>query len=188
MALDTSPTDWTSSDAKGKLPLLQACIQEALRLHPPNHYLLPRDVGLQGYQLGKYFLLPGVQVAASPFVTGRDAEVFGEKTDEFRPKRWLEASAEDLKRMERCTLAFGVGSRICPGRHIALMEINKLLPVLLRRFRFRPTPRIASSPHRHPLGTNRVTGRKDKCAPYIVESSWFGVVKDQWIDVTVRQT
>ena len=31
---------------------------------------------------------------------------------------------------------FGSGSRICTGRHLAMLEMNKTLPTLLRRYNF----------------------------------------------------
>lgn len=32
------------------------------------------------------------------------------------------------------SLIFGAGSRVCLGRHISLVEIHKLVPLLLREF------------------------------------------------------
>ena len=34
-------------------------------------------------------------------------------------------------------LQFGGGSHLCIGRNLALLEMNKVLPQLLRRYRFR---------------------------------------------------
>ncbi|KAK5239220.1 hypothetical protein LTR40_014725 [Exophiala xenobiotica] len=36
--------------------------------------------------------------------------------------------------MERCMFQFGGGSHVCIGRHLALLEMNKVLPQLLRRY------------------------------------------------------
>lgn len=56
--------------------------------------------------------------------------------ERFLPERWLDADAEQLKRMEHGSLAFGAGSRTCTGKAISLVEISKVVPELLRRFDF----------------------------------------------------
>jgi len=47
--------------------------------------------------------------------------VYGEDVDCFRPERWLDATEEQLKAMERSSLAFGAGSRVCIGKNISMM-------------------------------------------------------------------
>jgi cytochrome P450 len=56
----------------------------------------------------------------------------------FRPERWLEAIDEDdnNKSREACLMPFGLGSRTCIGKNISLLEINKLIPVLVRDYDF----------------------------------------------------
>lgn len=39
--------------------------------------------------------------------------------------------------MERYFLTFGSGTRTCIGKHIATLEINKLVPELVRRYDFK---------------------------------------------------
>ncbi|KAK2014986.1 hypothetical protein LZ32DRAFT_672897, partial [Colletotrichum eremochloae] len=47
---------------------------------------------------------------------------------EFRPKRWLEAETEEVKRMEgRLELIFRYGKWECLGRNVAMMELQKVL-------------------------------------------------------------
>jgi cytochrome P450 len=62
--------------------------------------------------------------------------VFGLAADEFRPERWLEALSECAVVMEHSMVHFGLGSRTCIGRNVSLLEINKLLPILMRDFDF----------------------------------------------------
>lgn len=38
--------------------------------------------------------------------------------------------------MERYFLTFGSGTRTCIGKHISTLEINKLVPELVRRYDF----------------------------------------------------
>lgn len=72
----------------------------------------------------------------NPWVAARDKTVYGADAYTFRPERWLEASTEELKIMERNFLAFGAGARTCLGKNISHLEMSKLVPQLLRRFDF----------------------------------------------------
>lgn len=38
--------------------------------------------------------------------------------------------------MEQSLIPFGLGSRTCIGKNVSLLEINKLIPVLVRDFDF----------------------------------------------------
>jgi cytochrome P450 len=61
-------------------------------------------------------------------------KVFGADAELFRPERWLEASAEQLRVMEVAHIGFGRGRRVCIGQHIAMMEIKKVLGTVVRGF------------------------------------------------------
>ncbi|KLJ09236.1 hypothetical protein EMPG_15344 [Blastomyces silverae] len=116
----------TDAEARA-LPYLQACIKECFRFWPPITGIMPR-------------ICPREAVVCEVF--GGDAEVFS-------PGRWLgrrefsqeqsngEKEAERLNRMERTVeLVFGQGKWGCLGKPISLLEINKVLVELLRRFDF----------------------------------------------------
>jgi cytochrome P450 len=51
---------------------------------------------------------------------------------EFRPQRWLnrEGGAHDIS----AHAPFGSGPRLCPGRSLALVEMNALLSMLYKAF------------------------------------------------------
>ncbi|KAK1449429.1 hypothetical protein CMEL01_08744 [Colletotrichum melonis] len=117
------------------MPYLAACIKEALRIHPPVTTTLPRHVPRGGAYICGRFFPGGTRVSVSPFVVARDKKLFGEDSDAFRPERWLECSPEKAFDMENGCLHFSHGARICLGRHIAVMEICKVMAALLRRFR-----------------------------------------------------
>lgn len=119
-----------------KLPYFQAVIKEALRMHPAVGLLLERVVPSSGCTLGAHTLPPGTVVGMNPWIAARDPAVYGSDAFTFRPERWLEASEEQLKAMERNFLAFGAGARSCLGKNISLLEMSKLVPQVLRRFEF----------------------------------------------------
>ncbi|KAK7947847.1 cytochrome P450 [Apiospora aurea] len=123
-------------ETKRHLPYLSACIRESLRLHPPIPNLFSRLVppSGDGKTIDGFPIPPGTQMLSHAVVVQRDADAFGpEPTDEFRPERWLE-SEERSARMEGYMYTFGMGPRVCLGKELALMEMHKLVPEVLRRF------------------------------------------------------
>lgn len=88
-----------------ELTYFQAVIKEALRMHPAVGLLLERVVPRGGAEVGGAWLAGGTVVGINPWVAARDKEVYGEDADNFRPERWLEADADQLKVMERSFLA-----------------------------------------------------------------------------------
>ena len=123
---------FTWSDVKD-LPYLGAVIKEALRVHPAVGLPLERIVPQGGVELCGHFLPSGTTVGCSAWTVHLN-QVFGECPHEFRPRRWLEASSEQHRAMEKAFLAFGAGARTCIGKNISLLEIYKLVPALLTRF------------------------------------------------------
>ncbi|GEM06298.1 cytochrome P450 [Rhodotorula toruloides] len=169
-----------------KLSYFQSCLKETLRLHPAVPWTLPRVVPKDGAVLAGRYFAPGTQVAMSPFVFHRRTEAFGPDAAVFRPERWLEATEEEKKVMERNLITFGSGSRVCIGKNISLMEITKVLPTLFWKYRFSFTPRnLPNSPHRLPGRT--VDGTLDDKEPWHVKSQWFAVQHDFWVDVEERE-
>lgn len=118
------------------MPLLNACIKESLRMHPPIGMLMERYVPPGGAILAGHFLPEGTIVGVNPWVVARDRDVFGNDADNFRPDRWLVDTTEQRARMDRANLAFGYGSRSCIGKNLALLSITKLAARLLRDYEF----------------------------------------------------
>ncbi|KAL4996290.1 cytochrome P450 [Aspergillus recurvatus] len=90
----------------GELPYLDAMIEEGSRIHPP-------------------FGLPYERVLPK-----EGATICG------NPERWLRCDSEKRKLMENTLLTFGAGHRSCMGKHIAYLEMYKVIPILLQRFDF----------------------------------------------------
>lgn len=67
-----------------------------------------------------YRIPAGSIVLGNHFAITRDETVFGDKTQDFWPERWL---AEDGSLKDLPGVGFGYGRRICTGRHIALNSI-----------------------------------------------------------------
>ncbi|CAG8940296.1 unnamed protein product [Penicillium salamii] len=135
------PVSWKQSQEQ--LPYLDAVIREALRLHPAVGLMLERVVPTEGLQLpdGGSFLPAGTIVGANPWIIHRHP-LFGEDVESFIPERWLKMSMETdadfqirKQNMIRATFTFGAGPRTCIGKNISLLEMYKLIPSLLLRYK-----------------------------------------------------
>ncbi|KAI0141601.1 cytochrome P450 [Xylariaceae sp. FL1272] len=125
--------EWTQAQT---LPYFQACLKEAMRLRPAVGLNITRYAPApDGVEIEGRHYPAGTRIAVNGWVLHRDKTVFGEDADFFRPERWLE-DEENARVMERFMFQFGGGSHVCIGRNLALLEINKVCPRLLRDFDF----------------------------------------------------
>lgn len=166
-----------------KLEYFQAIIKETLRIYPAVPWPMPRVAPEGGAEMGGHYFPPGTCVGISAYAFHK--RVYGSDSDKFRPERWLEATAEEKSFLERNLLTFGGGSRVCIGRNISIMEMTKLVPQMFWRYKFNITPRKQGSPHKYPHGRG-LDGVKDGESWYI-ESSWFAVQRDLFLDISKRE-
>ena len=114
-----------SFDETNDMPYFTACVKETLRMFPPTPIILPRYVCKGGLSLSGVFIPEDTEIAANPWITNRDQNIFGIDSDQFRPDRWLEIAGR-TKEMEKYNFTFGYGSRECIGKNLALLEAQKL--------------------------------------------------------------
>ncbi|KAH8647792.1 cytochrome P450 [Xylariales sp. PMI_506] len=141
--IDTNPqTPANSSDPSSgvvswavgsKLPYFQACIKEALRIHPPASLMLPRVAPAGGIKIGDRFFPAGTVLSLSAWVMHHARELWGDDVDEFRPERWL---GDDAAELDKFWMPFGAGYMSCPGQHIARMELTKVCATIIRDYDF----------------------------------------------------
>lgn len=87
-----------------------------------------KQVGVDGDIFNGMLIPEGTRIGHSTWAVTHDASVFGNDVNLFRPERWLEANDETRLRMRKQTeLVFGSGRWGCPGRAIALIELNKVV-------------------------------------------------------------
>ncbi|EXF78391.1 hypothetical protein CFIO01_11652 [Colletotrichum fioriniae PJ7] len=120
------------------MSFLQACIKESLRLHPATGLPLARVVPKGGVNLLGRDFNEGCVVGVNTWVLHRNKDVFGADANEYCPDRWSSQDKEHISLMESNWIPFGVGSRTCIGKNISLLEINKLVPTLVKTFDFTP--------------------------------------------------
>lgn len=111
-----------------RLPYLQACIWEGLRLNPPFHGLVPKLPPAGGETFKGVYYPEGTEVAVSLQAMCKHRDVFGVDTELFRPERWLEVDQETKVRFRQTVdTVFGAGRWLCLGRHVAMMELGKAM-------------------------------------------------------------
>lgn len=178
-----SLTEPCSYAAAVRLDYLQACIKEALRLHPPISMSLPRIVPSGGDIIDGRFFPAGTIVGVSPYLLHRNTDVWGADAAAFRPERWLDASEETIKTQARNFFSFGGGARQCIGRNISMMEITKALPRLLWHFQFDLLPGLTTR-HLSPRSTEGVHSEHE---PWHVSSGWFLNAEELIMQVRARR-
>ncbi|XBH71785.1 hypothetical protein VPH35_099188 [Triticum aestivum] len=71
----------------------------------------------------------------SNIIQHRSKEIWGRDADEFNPMRLEKGSLGAVKNMY-AMLAFSCGPRGCPGRNYAMIEVQTVMAMILRRFSF----------------------------------------------------
>jgi len=135
---------WTETQSS-ELPYLRAVIKESLRMNPALSLPLERIVPAGGLSVqhpddakSSTFIPADTIIGINPYVLHRDLRIFGEDAESWNPSRWLESSgnsAEKIKNMDHSLLSFGAGKRSCLGKNIAMLELHKLVPAVLMRFK-----------------------------------------------------
>ncbi len=106
-------------------------LEESMRLYPPA-YAVGREAVEEDLILGQR-IPPKSILLISIFALHRDPRHW-EDPEAFRPERF---AAERIKERPRLAyMPFGAGPRMCIGNHFAMMEMQLLLAMLIRRFDF----------------------------------------------------
>ncbi|KAI1110083.1 cytochrome P450 [Nemania sp. NC0429] len=124
------------------IPYLEAVVREGMRILPAVSMLLERYVPAPGLTLPDGRIIPaGTAVGVNAYVMGRNKKVWGSDANEFRPERWLQHEDESdsayharIQMFSAADLTFGDGARVCIGRHIANLEMYKIVATLITRF------------------------------------------------------
>ncbi|KAH8649346.1 cytochrome P450 [Xylariales sp. PMI_506] len=123
------------ADSK-ELEYLQACIKESLRLFgPAGTGLPPLRVALPGgLTIEDQFFPAGTVLSLHPYTMQIDKACWGADAEEFKPVRWM---TSDITSKEPFWLVFGLGYTICPGHHLAKVELSKITATLVRDYDIR---------------------------------------------------
>jgi len=110
-------------------------IDETLRLYPPAWIIGRHSLGED--QLGQYHIPKDTNCLIPVYYIHRDPR-FWDEPEKFDPERF---SKENSKGRHRFVyFPFGGGPRLCIGNNFALMEMQIIVPMLVRAFRLKKSP------------------------------------------------
>jgi sterol 14-demethylase len=113
-----------------QLVVLERCIKEAERMHPPLILLMRRVV--RDLVVGQHVVPAGDIALVSPAAAHRLPEVFRDP-DRYDPDRFGPGRQEDRKH-RHALIGFGGGHHRCIGSTFAYQQVKAIWSVLLRRF------------------------------------------------------
>ncbi|MEU2563040.1 cytochrome P450 [Streptomyces longispororuber] len=127
----TDGTPRLGAEPLRRMELLERCVREAERLHPP--LILFMRKALQEVELVGHTVPAGALVMLSPAVAHRMPEIFRDP-DRFDPARY-EAPREE-HRQPHALIGFGGGRHRCVGSAFAYLQVKAVWSVLLREVAF----------------------------------------------------
>lgn len=141
---------------KLQTPLINSCIKEVLRMHPPIHSLIRKvssDLPVTHIEGRQYVVPKGYYVLAAPGVTQVDPKLWPEPL-EFKPTRWISGKQEKAILDQIATdaesnkqdfgwgvvstgasspyIPFGAGRHRCIGEQFAHVQLGTILATLVR--------------------------------------------------------
>ena len=117
-------------EALRQLAVLERCIKEAERMHPPLILLMRRV--LRDFAVGGYVVPAGGIAMVSPAAAHRIPEVFA-TPDRYDPDRFAPGRQED-RRHRHALIGFGGGHHRCIGSTFAYQQVKAIWSVILQRF------------------------------------------------------
>ncbi|KAF2497637.1 cytochrome P450 [Lophium mytilinum] len=115
-----------------RLPYLQACMEEGLRMYPPVPVGLPQLVPPQGAAICGDWIPGGTVVSVSQFAMYSCEKVFRD-ANSFIPERWL--GDQRFETDDKFALQpFSYGPRNCLGKNLAYHEMRIILSKVLWNF------------------------------------------------------
>lgn len=124
----SNANDVQSGSKLNSCQYLRAFINEAMRLNPPVTADMNREVLPGGLTVDGHFLQEGTNVGVAPFSPHRNQTVFREPFA-FTPKQWIPdektgITAASVVVCESAFRPFSIGSRGCPGKQLAYLEMS----------------------------------------------------------------
>ncbi|KAF2403885.1 cytochrome P450 [Trichodelitschia bisporula] len=119
------------------LPLLNAVLNESLRLYPPVHQnfrMAVRDTSILGYPV-----LKGTYVVINNYVINRSPDLWGPTAEEFIPERWIDPETGKANKTGGASsvyanATFSHGARSCIGQGFARAEFRSMLAAFVHTF------------------------------------------------------
>ncbi|KAG6594289.1 putative cytochrome P450 [Phytophthora cinnamomi] len=123
-----------------KVPYLEACIRELLRLYPPGPLITTHCIKDTVFPDGT-FVPANTDIGIALFSAGRLTSVWGEDALEYKPERFIDSESGEVISMTATKFcAFSAGPRICVGQNLAFVETKIVIASIVGRFHMIPEP------------------------------------------------
>lgn len=137
----SSSSEIQAGSALHSCKYLRAVIQEALRMTPPVSAEPCREVLEGGTTVDGEFFPAGLNVSTGLYCLSYNKDIFPEPF-EFRPERWMAGEDSDVPDdsvalAESGFCAFSHGSRGCPGKNLAWLEMSIVMAKVIYNFEMR---------------------------------------------------
>lgn len=111
-----------------QLKYVDACVWEGMRMYPPLFGLKTKLAPKGGDTFDGIFYPEGTELGQVDSAICRKKSEWGNDPHVFRPDRWIEANVDTRQRYEKVvSQIFGAGRYTCLGKHIAMVELHKVL-------------------------------------------------------------
>jgi cytochrome P450 len=124
-----------------RMPLVKKVIEESVRLRPP--FWLGGREAIAEDEIGGVTIPPGAQVLFGIYATHRHPG-FWRNPEGFDPERFSDEAARI--RHPLAFVPFGAGPKKCIGLNFAMMEMQLVLPMVLKAFDFWLLPGVEPEP------------------------------------------
>lgn len=121
-----------SLDDLRRMPYTRQVVNEVMRMHPAV-WMVPRQ-SVRSDEWNGYSIEANTNVMCDIYGMHRHPD-FWEEPDVFNPDRFANNGQSKFNANE-AYLPFGAGSHMCIGMNLAMMEIQLILPLLVREFDF----------------------------------------------------
>jgi cytochrome P450 len=124
-------------------PYLNNVILEALRLYSIAPFVMleaKNDLPVLGYNMPS-----GTKILCMNRCASLKCFPFNDPFA-FRPERWEGLSVDDFQALSSLVIPFGHGPRVCPGRHLAMLELLYSMASILSHFDIKKFPCDPSIP------------------------------------------
>lgn len=126
-----------------QFPYATAIVNETQRMHPVAPFVgmeAIHDTILDGYVIPKGTTIFGLtRVASLNYCPTSDPF-------QFKPERWTESTVEQRRQQDRLDWSFGGGPRVCPGRHLANLELVSAVVLVFSLYNLKELDRAPTAP------------------------------------------
>ncbi|KAJ6613936.1 cytochrome P450 [Mycena sp. CBHHK59/15] len=124
-----------------RLPFLDACVQESLRIVPPGPFGPLRTTGVLGAHICGEYVPPNTTIHVPVYTMHRDQAYFGSLAGDFIPERWIDNNPirkgleSNLPPIDHTSfMPFGAGFGSCIGKNLAIQNVKLLVANIVYHF------------------------------------------------------